>query len=179
MIKREVIEKVLDTVRVEEVVGDFVDLKKRGSSLIGVCPFHKEKTPSFYVSVAKGIYKWFGCGAGGDALKFVMEVEKYTYPEAIRYLANKYNIEVEEERQTAEQVAAQDKRESLYILSKWAGKYFVDQLWTSEEGRSIGLSYFKERGYREDIIKKFELGLLKEFCFIEYHDLEKHYLQEL
>ena len=152
------IEKVLDTARVEEVVGDFVELKKRGTSLIGNCPFHNEKTPSFHVSVSKGIYKCFGCGAGGDALKFVMEIEKYSYPEAIRYLANKYNIEVEEVERTPEQMAMQDKRESLYILSKWANKFFAEKLWESEEGRSIGLSYFKERGYREDIIKKFELG---------------------
>lgn len=158
MIKKEVIEKVIDTARVEEVVGDFVDLKKRGTSLIGNCPFHNEKTPSFHVSVSKGIYKCFGCGAGGDALKFVMEIEKYSYPEAIRYLANKYNIEVEEVERTPEQMAMQDKRESLYIVSKWANSFFAQQLWETEEGRSIGLSYFRERGYRDDIIKKFELG---------------------
>ena len=158
MIKQEVVDKVLDTARIDEVVGDFVPLKKRGTSLIGNCPFHDEKTPSFNVSVAKGIYKCFGCGAGGDSLKFVMEIEKYSYPEAIRYLANKYHIQVEEVERSPEQMAKQDKRESLYILSKWAGQYFVDQLWDSEEGRSIGLSYFKERGYREDIIRKFALG---------------------
>lgn len=158
MIKKETIEKVLDAARIEEVVGDFVDLKKRGTSLIGNCPFHNEKTPSFHVSVAKGIYKCFGCGVGGDALKFVMELEKYTYPEAIRYLADKYHIPVEEVERSPAQMAAQDKRESLYVLSNWAGKYFVNQLWNTETGQSIGLSYFKERGYREDIIKKFELG---------------------
>lgn len=149
---------MLETARIDEVVGDFVDLKKRGTSLIGNCPFHNEKTPSFHVSVAKGIYKCFGCGAGGDALKFVMELEKYSYPEAIRYLANKYHIEVEEVERSPEQMAAQDKRESLYVLSQWAGKFFKEQLWDTELGRSIGLSYFKERGYREDIIKKFDLG---------------------
>ncbi len=158
MITQETIGKVLDTARIEEVVGDFVDLKKRGSSLIGNCPFHQEKTPSFHVSVAKGIYKCFGCGAGGDALKFVMELEKYSYPEAIRYLANKYHIEVEETERTPEQLVAQDRRESLYVLSQWAGKFFQQQLWETEAGQSIGLTYFKERGYREDIIKKFELG---------------------
>lgn len=158
MITKETIDKVLDTVRIDEVVGDFVDLKKRGTSLIGNCPFHNEKTPSFHVSVSKGIYKCFGCGAGGDALKFVMELEKYSYPEAIRYLADKYNIPVEEVERTPAQLAAHDKRESLYVLSNWAGKYFKEQLWQSELGQSIGLSYFKERGYREDIIKKFELG---------------------
>ncbi len=158
MIKQEVVDKVLDAARIDEVVGDFVPLKKRGTSLIGNCPFHDEKTPSFNVSVAKGIYKCFGCGAGGDSLKFVMEIEKFSYPEAIRYLANKYHIQVEEVERSPEQMAKQDKRESLFVLSKWASQYFVDQLWDTEEGRSIGLSYFKERGYREDIIRKFALG---------------------
>lgn len=158
MITKETIDKVLDTARIEEVVGDFVDLKKRGTSLIGNCPFHNEKTPSFYVSVAKGIYKCFGCGVGGDAVKFVMELEKYSYPEAIRFLANKYHIEIQEAERTPAQLAAQDKRESLYVLSQWAGKFFKNHLWETDLGKSIGLSYFKERGYREDIIKKFELG---------------------
>ncbi|TDS15689.1 DNA primase [Sphingobacterium paludis] len=158
MITKETIEKVLDTARIEEVVGDFVDLKKRGTSLIGNCPFHNEKTPSFHVSVAKGIYKCFGCGAGGDSLKFVMELEKYSYPEAIRYLADKYHVPIEEVQRSPAQLAAQDKRESLYVLSAWAGKYFKEQLWNTEVGQSIGLSYFKERGYREEIIKKFDLG---------------------
>jgi len=100
LIAKEKIDKVLDTARIEEVVGDFVDLKKRGTSLIGNCPFHNEKTPSFYVSVAKGIYKCFGCGVGGDSVKFVMELEKFSYPEAIRFLANKYHIEIEEQERT-------------------------------------------------------------------------------
>ena len=158
MIKKETIEKVLDTARIEEVVGDFVDLKKRGTSLIGNCPFHNEKTPSFHVSVSKGIYKCFGCGAGGDSLKFVMEHEKYAYPEAIRYLANKYQIPIEEVERSPAQLAAQDKRESLYVLSQWAGRYFRNQLWETDLGKSIGLSYFRERGYREETIQKFELG---------------------
>ncbi|MHC8947775.1 DNA primase [Sphingobacterium hungaricum] len=158
MIKKESIDKVLDTVRIEEVVGDFVELKKRGTSLIGNCPFHNEKTPSFHVSVAKGIYKCFGCGVGGDALNFVMDLEKYSYPEAIRYLANKYHIEIDEVERSPDQMAKQDKRESLFALSQWAGKYFKDQLWNSDTGKAIGLAYFKERGYREDIIKKFDLG---------------------
>ncbi|WP_254528766.1 MULTISPECIES: DNA primase [unclassified Sphingobacterium] len=158
MIKKETIEKVIDAARIEEVVGDFVDLKKRGTSLIGNCPFHNEKTPSFHVSVSKGIYKCFGCGAGGDSLKFVMEHEKYAYPEAIRYLANKYNIPIEEVERSPAQLAAQDKRESLYVLSQWAGKYFKTQLWETDLGKSIGLSYFRERGYRDETIQKFELG---------------------
>lgn len=128
MIKKETIEKVLDAARIEEVVGDFVDLKKRGTSLIGNCPFHNEKTPSFHVSVNKGIYKCFGCGAGGDSLKFVMEHEKYAYPEAIRYLANKYNIPIEEVERSPAQMAAQDKRESLYVINQWASKFFKHTL---------------------------------------------------
>ena len=158
MIKQETIGKILDAARIEEVVGDFVDLKKRGTSLIGVCPFHNEKTPSFHVSVNKGIYKCFGCGAGGDSVRFVMEHEKYSYPEALRYIAQKYNIEVEEIEQSPEQLAANDKRESLLIVTNWAAKFFREQLWDNEDGRAIGLSYFRERGYRDDIIKKFELG---------------------
>jgi len=158
VIKQEVVDKILDAARVEEVVGDFVDLKKRGTSLIGLCPFHNEKTPSFNVSVSKGIYKCFGCGAGGDSVRFVMEHEKYSYPEALKYLAQKYHIEVEETERTPEQAAAQDKRESLLIVTNWAGKFFRETMWDTEDGRTIGLNYFRERGYRDDIIQKFELG---------------------
>ena len=148
----------MDTARIEEVVGDFVALKKRGSSLIGNCPFHNEKTPSFHVSVAKGIYKCFGCGKGGDSVHFVMDHEKYSYPEALKFLANKYNIEVEEIAQSPQNIEAQNARESLYIVSEYAANYFANELWTGEDGRAIGLSYFKERGFREDILKKFQLG---------------------
>ena len=158
MIKRETIDKVLDAARIEEVVGEFVDLKKRGTSLIGNCPFHNEKTPSFHVSVSKGIYKCFCCGAGGDALKFVMEHEKYAYPEAIRYLAGKYHIPIEEVERSPAQMAAQDKRESLFVINEWAGKHFKKDLGESDLGQSIGLSYFRERGYPDAIIEKFELG---------------------
>lgn len=158
MIKQEVVDKILDIARIEEVVGDFVDLKKRGTSLIGLCPFHNEKTPSFNVSVSKGIYKCFGCGAGGDSVRFVMEHEKYSYPEALKYLAQKYHIEIEETERTPEQLAAQDKRESLFIVTNWAGKFFKETLWDTDDGRTIGLNYFRERGYRDDIIQKFELG---------------------
>ncbi|MBC7614524.1 MAG: DNA primase [Pedobacter sp.] len=158
MINRETIDKIMETARIEEVVGDFVNLKKRGTSLIGNCPFHGEKTPSFHVSVSKGIYKCFGCGKGGDSVRFVMEHEKYSYPEALKFLAQKYNIEVEETVETVQDVEAQNARESLYIVSQFAANYFEDQLWNSAEGKAIGLSYFKERGFREDIIKKFNLG---------------------
>ncbi|GGI22555.1 DNA primase [Pedobacter mendelii] len=148
----------MDTARIEEVVGDFVHLKKRGTSLIGNCPFHGEKTPSFHVSVTKGIYKCFGCGKGGDSVRFIMDHEKYNYPEALKFLANKYNIEVEETELTPQDTEAQNAKESLYIVSQFAAAFFVKQLWETDEGRGIGLSYFKERGFREDILKKFEVG---------------------
>ena len=158
MIKKETIDKILETAIVEEVVGDFVYLKKRGTSLIGLCPFHGEKSPSFHVSPAKGIYKCFGCGKGGDSVNFIMEHEKYSYPEALKYLAAKYNIEVEETEVSPEFKEEQDRRESLYIVSNYAAKFFENNMWNTDTGKTIGLSYFKERGFRDDIIKKFELG---------------------
>lgn len=158
MIQQDTINKIMDTARIEEVVGDFVALKKRGTSLIGNCPFHNEKTPSFNVSVTKGIYKCFGCGKGGDAVRFIMDHEKYSYPEALKYLAQKYNIEVEEKEESPQNIEANNARESLYVVSLYGANYFANELWTGEEGRAIGLSYFKERGFREDIIRKFELG---------------------
>ena len=158
MIPKDTVDKIIETSRIEEVVGDFVSLKRRGTSMIGLCPFHNEKTPSFHVSVGKGIFKCFGCGQGGDSVRFIMEHEKATYPEALRYLANKYSIEIAEVENTPEEQAVNDKRESLYIVSAWAAKFFQQQMLETDEGKSIGLSYFKERGFRDDIIKKFELG---------------------
>jgi DNA primase len=158
LIPKETVDKIIETSRIEEVVGDFVSLKRRGTSMIGLCPFHNERTPSFHVSVAKGIFKCFGCGQGGDSLRFIMEHEKATYPEALRYLANKYSIEIAEVENSPEEKAVNDRRESLYIVSGFAAKYFHDQMMETEEGKTIGLSYFKERGFRDDIIKKFELG---------------------
>jgi DNA primase len=158
LIPKDTVDKIIETSRIEEVVGDFVSLKRRGTSMIGLCPFHNEKTPSFHVSVGKGIFKCFGCGKGGDSVRFIMEHEKATYPEALRYLANKYSIEIEEVENTPEEQAFNDRRESLYIVSAWAAKFFQQQMFDTDEGKSIGLSYFKERGFRDDIIKKFELG---------------------
>lgn len=158
MIKKETIERIIETALVEEVVGDFVQLKRRGSSLIGLCPFHNEKSPSFNVSAIKGIYKCFGCGKGGDAIHFIMEHEKYSYPEALKYLAKKYHIEIEETETTPQYQAEVDRRESLYIISNFAAQFFQNILWEDNLGKTIGLSYFKERGFREDIIKKFALG---------------------
>ncbi len=158
MIPKDTVEKIIEASRIEDVVGDFVSLKRRGTSMIGLCPFHNEKTPSFHVSAGKGIFKCFGCGKGGDSVRFIMEHEKATYPEALRYLANKYSIEIAEVENTPEEQAVNDRRESLYIVSAWAAKFFQQQMLETEEGKIIGLSYFKERGFRDDIIKKFELG---------------------
>jgi len=158
LIPKETVDKIIETSRIEEVVGDFVSLKRRGTSMTGLCPFHNERSPSFHVSVAKGIFKCFGCGQGGDSVRFIMEHEKATYPEALRYLANKYSIEIAEVENSPEEKANNDRRESLYIVSGFAAKYFHEQMMETEEGKTIGLSYFKERGFREDIIKKFELG---------------------
>jgi DNA primase len=158
LIPKQTIDEIFDAAIIEEVVGDFVPLKKRGANLLGNCPFHNEKSPSFTVSPAKGIYKCFGCGKAGNSVNFVMEHEHYSYPEALRYLAGKFGIEIEEEAQTDEQKAATDERESLYIVSNYAAKYFNKQLLESDEGKAIGLSYFLERGFREDIIETFQLG---------------------
>lgn len=158
MIPKETIDLIFETARIDEVVGDFVQLKKRGVNMLGNCPFHDEKTPSFTVSPAKGIYKCFGCGKGGNSVNFVMDHEHFSYPEALKYLANKYNIFIEETVRTPEQEEAANERESMFIVSNLANEYFQDQLFNSSEGKAIGLSYFKERGYREDILKKFQLG---------------------
>ncbi len=158
MIDKQTIERIIDAARIEEVVGDFVDLKKRGTSMIGLCPFHTEKTPSFHVAPAKGIYKCFGCGMGGDSVRFIMDHEKYSYPEALKYLAGKYNIQIEEVVQSPEQQALDTRRESLYLVSSRAAKFYAEHMWESQEGKTIGLSYFRERGFRDDILKKFELG---------------------
>ncbi len=158
MIPREKVAEIHDAARIEEVVGEFVSLKKRGTNMIGLCPFHQEKTPSFTVSPAKGIYKCFGCGAAGNAVNFVMQHEQYTYPEALRYLAGKYNIEVEEREETDEEKQAKDERESLLAVTSFAQKHFSRNLWETSEGKSVGLSYLKERGFLEKTIKEFQLG---------------------
>ena len=157
-IPRETVEQILQAARIEEVVGEFVTLKKRGANLIGVCPFHNEKTPSFNVNPARNIFKCFGCGKAGDSAKFLMEHEHFTYPEALRYLAKKYNIKIEEKEQTAEEIMQQSVREKMFNINEFADKYFVDTLWNTEEGKTIGLEYFRERGYFDPIIQKFHLG---------------------
>lgn len=158
MIDYSTIQRIIDTAEITEVVQDFVNLKKRGVNYLGLCPFHNEKTPSFTVSPSKGIYKCFGCGKGGNAVNFIMEHEHLSYPESLKYLAKKYNIEVVEKELTAEEIQQQNERDSLLIVTKFANSYFQEKLHKNTDGRAIGLSYFKERGFREEIIKKFELG---------------------
>lgn len=158
MIPKQTIDEIFDAAIIEDVVGEFVTLTKRGANFLGNCPFHNEKSPSFTVSPAKGIYKCFGCGKAGNSVNFVMEHEHYSYPEALRFLAEKFNIAIEEEEQNDEQKAAANERESLYIVSNYAANYFNKQLTDTDAGKAIGLSYFLERGFREDIIEKFQLG---------------------
>ena len=162
MIPKLTIDKIIDTARVEDVIGDFITLKKRGANLLGLCPFHGEKSPSFTVSPAKGIYKCFGCGKSGTAVNFIMDHESLSYPEALKYLANKYGIEVVEKEITVEEKLIQNEKESLYIVMQYAQKYFHDLLLNDDLGRSIGLGYFIERGFRQDIIEKFQLGYSSE-----------------
>ena len=162
MIPKITIDKIIDTARVEDVIGDFITLKKRGANLLGLCPFHGEKSPSFTVSPAKGIYKCFGCGKSGTAVNFIMDHESLSYPEALKYLANKYQIEVIEKEVTVEEKILQNEKESLYIVMQYAQKYFHDLLLNDDMGRSIGLGYFIERGFRQDIIDKFQLGYSSE-----------------
>jgi DNA primase len=162
MIKPEVVQSIFESAHIEDVVADFVHLKKRGSNMLGLCPFHNEKTPSFNVSPSKGIYKCFGCGKGGNAVNFIMEHEHLNYPEALKFLARKYNIEVEEKELSPEEKEASDTRESLLVVTEAAAKFFQEALTETEEGRSIGLSYFKERGMDQAMIERFALGYCPE-----------------
>lgn len=158
MISQQTIQEILSRIDIIDVVGEFVKLKKRGANYLGNCPFHNEKTPSFTVSPSKEIYKCFGCGKSGNTISFVMEHEKYSYVEALKWLANKYGVEVEETFVSQEQKEQFQTADSLFIINSFAEKFFIDQLFKTEEGRDIGLSYFKERGFREGIIEKFKLG---------------------
>jgi len=158
LIPRETIEKIHSAAKIEEVVADYVTLRKRGANLIGLCPFHNEKTGSFTVSPSKGIYKCFGCGVSGNAVGFVMEIEQCSYVEALKQLGRKYHIEVEERELTPEEQQRQDDRESMFVVNDFANKWFQDQLWNTQEGQAVGLGYFRERGLRDDIIRKYQLG---------------------
>lgn len=175
MIPPHIIDDILSTARIEEVIGQFVNLKRAGSNLKGLSPFTDEKTPSFVVSPAKQIFKCFSTGKGGNAVSFLMEKEHYSYPEALKWLADKYNIEIPEDKPpTPEELAAISERESLYIINEFAKNHFKQNLHDTEEGNSIGLSYFLERGFRKDIIEKFDLG----YCLNAGDDLTKHALDK-
>ncbi len=174
MITPETISNILSVTRIEEVVADFVSLKRRGTNYIGLCPFHNEKTPSFTVSPAKGIFKCFGCGKAGSTITFLMEHEHYTYPEALRFLSKRYHIEIEEEAQTPEKIQEQNEKETLFLINEYAQKYFEHSLFDTEDGKAIGLTYFQERGFRDDIIRKFQLGYSKE----GWDDFSSHALSE-
>jgi len=152
------IQRILDAADITDVVSGFVTLRRRGVNMLGLCPFHNEKTPSFTVSPSKGIFKCFGCGKGGNVVNFIMEHESLSYPEALKWLARKYSIEVVETEETEEQKQLKDDRESMMIVSAFAGKYFMRNLWEESEGRAVGLSYFRERGFRDDVLRKFEAG---------------------
>ncbi len=158
MISQETIQQIVSRIDIIEIISSFLRLKKRGSNYIGLCPFHNEKTPSFTVSPSKEIYKCFGCGRSGNTISFLMEHEKYSYVEALKWLAAKYNVEIEETEISPELKAQHEFADSLYIINKFAKEFFNDTLFNTEEGINVGLSYLKERGFREDIIKKFELG---------------------
>lgn len=158
MIDQATKDRILDAVRIEEVVGDFISLKRHGSNYVGLCPFHQDKNPSLSVSSTKGIFKCFSCGKAGNAVSFVMEHEHMTYPEALKYLAAKYHIEVHEKEETPEEIAHRMKYDSLMIVSEFAQKYYEDLLWNNEYGRAIGLTYFRERKFTDETIRKFGLG---------------------
>ena len=182
MISKQTIDKIFSTIRVEEIVGEYVQLKRAGSNFKGLSPFHEEKSPSFVVSPSKQIWKDFSTGKGGTAISFLMEIENFTYPEALRYAAKKYAIEIEEDRQEFSEEAkiAQTERDVLYKIHEIANDYFQNILWENEEGRSIGLSYFRERELKDDIIKKFQLGYSpeKKNSFTEFA-LNKGYSKEI
>jgi DNA primase len=158
MIPKETIDRIFDMAKIEDVVGSYVSLKKRGANLLGLCPFHHEKTGSFTVSPSKGIYKCFGCGKAGNAVRFIMEIEQCSYIEAIKQLAQRYHITIEERELTQEEKQRQDDRESMFIVNEFSNKWFQSQLHDTSEGMAVGMSYLRQRGIREDIIRKFQLG---------------------
>ena len=158
MIDQPTIDRILDAAQIVDVVSEFVTLRKRGANYVGLCPFHDDKTPSFSVSPAKGLCKCFACGKGGNAVHFIMEHEQMTYPEALRWLAKKYHIEIKERELSNEEKEAQSIRESLFVVNEFARNYYQDILNNHIDGKTIGLTYFRQRGIRDDIVKKFQLG---------------------
>ena len=158
MIDKPTIARIMDSTKIEEVVSEFVTLKKRGINYIGLCPFHNDSHPSFSVSPTRGICHCFTCGKGGNSVNFLMELEQMSYPDALRWLAKKYNIEIQEREMTSEEKQRESERESMFIVNEWAAKYFQDILQNDVDGRAIGMQYFRSRGFRDDIIRKFQLG---------------------
>ena len=158
MIDRATVDKILDAANIVDVISEFVSLRKRGTSYKGLCPFHEDHTPSFSVSPSKGIYKCFSCGESGNVVNFIMKHEQLTYPEALRWLAHKYNIEIQERELTDEEREQESERESMFIVNEWAAKYFEDILHHDVDGLAVGMQYFRSRGFRDDIILKFGLG---------------------
>ena len=159
MIDRATVDKIMDAVNIVDVVGEFVNLRKSGVNYKGLCPFHDDKTPSFMVSPARQICKCFSCGEGGNAINFLMKHEQITYPEALRWLAKKYNIEIQERELSDDEKREQSERESMFVVNEWACDYFHDILKNNVDGMAIGKQYFRSRGIRDDIIEKFKLGL--------------------
>lgn len=174
MIDHGTIDRIMDAAQIVDVVSDFVTLRKRGVNYVGLCPFHDDKTPSFYVSPSKGLCKCFACGKGGNVVHFIMEHEQLSYPEALKWLAKKYHIEIQEKELTDEQKLAQSERESLFVVNQWARDYFQQTLKQHEEGRSIGMAYLRNRGFRDDIIEKFQLG----YCTESHDAMGKEALQK-
>ena len=172
MIPPDTIQRIMDATHIEEVISDFVSLRRRGANYVGCCPFHNEKTPSFSVSPSRGIFKCFGCGEAGNTVHFLMKHEHFSYPDALRYLANKYGIEIQEKELTPEEQKAQTERDTLFHVSEFAQQHFADLLYNNEDGRNIGLAYFYERQLSDDIIKKFGLG----YCLDQWDAFTKHAL---
>ena len=179
MIDRETVERIKSAANIVDVVSEFVTLRRSGSNYKGLCPFHNEKTPSFIVSPARGTCHCFGCGKGGDSVSFIMEHEQMTYPEALRWLAKKYHIEIHERELTDGERQAQSERESMYIVNEWAGKYFQDLLHNDPDGIAIGMQYFRSRGFRDDVIRTFQLGYdLPDRQALAHKALQKGYKEE-
>src|SRR5574344_981615 len=158
MIDRETVDRILNTADIVEVISEFVTLRKAGSNWKALCPFHNEKTPSFMVSPTKGIFKCFSCGKAGNVAHFLMEHEQMTFPEALRWLAKKYHIEIQERELSDDEKREQSERERMFIVNEWAATYFEDLLHNNKDGVAIGMQYFRSRGFRDDIINKFRLG---------------------
>lgn len=179
MIDQQTLNRVYDAIKIEDVVGDYVDLQRRGANYVGLCPFHHEKTPSFTVSATKGLYKCFGCGEGGNAVKFVQKIDNCSFAEAIKKIAKKYNIEVVEKELTEEEKREEEHRSAILRLNEWAAAWFEKQLWDTQEGQAVGLTYFRSRGLRDDIIRLFHLGYAPARCNLFQEAVRQGFAPEL